>query len=132
MVSDSISLGPLRFTSSSFWHLSPAVPGFEPPFGGAASGRTPIVKQQHKHQPKRTFLVTINACTPLFRSIVYILASIWESVVDALITNFHLPRSSLLMLVSAFAGKEQMMNAYQQAKNARYRFFSFGDAMLIL
>ena len=53
-------------------------------------------------------------------------------VVDALITNFHLPRSSLLMLVSAFAGREQIMRAYTQAREANYRFFSFGDAMLIL
>jgi S-adenosylmethionine:tRNA ribosyltransferase-isomerase len=53
-------------------------------------------------------------------------------VVDALITNFHLPRSSLLMLVSAFAGRERIMAAYTQAREANYRFFSFGDAMLIL
>jgi S-adenosylmethionine:tRNA ribosyltransferase-isomerase len=53
-------------------------------------------------------------------------------VVDALITNFHLPRSSLLMLVSAFAGRERMLDAYNQAREANYRFFSFGDAMLIL
>ena len=53
-------------------------------------------------------------------------------VVDALITNFHLPRSSLLMLVSAFAGRDRIMDSYQQAKEAGYRFFSFGDAMLIL
>jgi S-adenosylmethionine:tRNA ribosyltransferase-isomerase len=53
-------------------------------------------------------------------------------VVDALITNFHLPRSSLLMLVSAFAGREPVMHAYAQAKAANYRFFSFGDAMLVL
>lgn len=52
-------------------------------------------------------------------------------VVDALITNFHLPKSSLLMLVSAFAGREKIMAAYQTAINERYRFFSFGDAMLI-
>lgn len=52
--------------------------------------------------------------------------------VDALITNFHLPRSSLLMLVSAFAGQERMMHAYQTAIDETYRFFSFGDAMLIL
>ncbi len=54
------------------------------------------------------------------------------SVVDHLITNFHLPKSTLLMLVSAFAGKELIMEAYRQAVNERYRFFSFGDAMLIL
>jgi S-adenosylmethionine:tRNA ribosyltransferase-isomerase len=51
--------------------------------------------------------------------------------VDALITNFHLPESSLLMLVSAFAGKENIFNAYQQAISQKYRFFSFGDAMFI-
>ena len=53
-------------------------------------------------------------------------------VVDGLITNFHLPRSSLLMLVSAFAGRELIRRAYQIAVGERYRFFSFGDAMLIL
>lgn len=52
--------------------------------------------------------------------------------VDALVTNFHLPRSSLLMLVSAFAGRELVMRAYREAVEERYRFFSFGDAMLIL
>jgi S-adenosylmethionine:tRNA ribosyltransferase-isomerase len=51
---------------------------------------------------------------------------------DALITNFHLPRSTLLMLVSAFAGKELIDRAYAEAVRERYRFFSFGDAMLIL
>jgi S-adenosylmethionine:tRNA ribosyltransferase-isomerase len=51
--------------------------------------------------------------------------------VDCLITNFHLPESSLLMLVSAFAGKENIFSAYQQAINQKYRFFSFGDAMFI-
>ena len=52
-------------------------------------------------------------------------------MMDALITNFHLPESTLLMLVSAFAGKEQVMAAYEEAVRERYRFFSFGDAMLI-
>ncbi len=51
--------------------------------------------------------------------------------VDALITNFHLPESTLLMLVSALAGKEKIMDAYQEAVEREYRFFSFGDAMLI-
>lgn len=51
--------------------------------------------------------------------------------VDALITNFHLPESTLIMLVSAFAGKENIMNAYKIAVEERYRFFSFGDAMFI-
>jgi S-adenosylmethionine:tRNA ribosyltransferase-isomerase len=53
-------------------------------------------------------------------------------VVDRLITNFHLPQSTLLMLVSAFAGRDLVMAAYQEAVRERYRFFSYGDAMLIL
>ncbi len=52
--------------------------------------------------------------------------------VDALLTNFHLPESTLLMLVSAFAGRERMFAAYAHAIRARYRFFSYGDAMLLL
>lgn len=52
-------------------------------------------------------------------------------VVDALITNFHLPESTLLMLVSAFAGRERVLAAYRHAVEARYRFFSYGDAMLM-
>ena len=52
-------------------------------------------------------------------------------VMDALITNFHLPESTLVMLVSAFAGKDHIMAAYEEAVKERYRFFSFGDAMYI-
>lgn len=52
-------------------------------------------------------------------------------MIDALITNFHLPESTLLMLVSALAGKEHIIKAYEEAVKERYRFFSFGDAMLI-
>ena len=52
-------------------------------------------------------------------------------MIDALITNFHLPESTLLMLVSALAGKEKIMHAYEEAVKERYRFFSFGDAMII-
>jgi S-adenosylmethionine:tRNA ribosyltransferase-isomerase len=51
--------------------------------------------------------------------------------IDALVTNFHLPGSTLVMLVSALAGKEHILTAYQEAVNQRYRFFSFGDAMFI-
>ena len=51
--------------------------------------------------------------------------------IDALITNFHLPKSTLVMLVSAFAGKEKIMNAYNEAVKNKYRFFSFGDSMFI-
>ena len=53
-------------------------------------------------------------------------------VTDAMVTNFHLPRSTLLMLVSAFAGRDFILEAYSQAKDHGYRFYSFGDAMLIL
>jgi S-adenosylmethionine:tRNA ribosyltransferase-isomerase len=53
-------------------------------------------------------------------------------VVGGLLTNFHLPRSSLLMLVSAFAGRERVLMAYREAIAARYRFYSYGDAMLIV
>lgn len=52
-------------------------------------------------------------------------------ILNGLITNFHLPQSTLLMLVSALAGKEYMMKAYEEAVKERYRFFSFGDAMFI-
>jgi S-adenosylmethionine:tRNA ribosyltransferase-isomerase len=51
--------------------------------------------------------------------------------VDKLITNFHLPESTLIMLVSALAGREKVLNAYAEAVKERYRFFSFGDAMFI-
>lgn len=53
-------------------------------------------------------------------------------VIDGLITNFHLPQSTLIMLVSAFAGQEHVLDAYREAVRERYRFFSFGDAMLVL
>ena len=54
------------------------------------------------------------------------------NVVDALVTNFHLPKSTLLMLVSAFAGRDLIQKAYQEALQQNYRFYSYGDAMLIL
>ena len=53
-------------------------------------------------------------------------------VADALLTNFHLPRSSLLILVSAFAGRDFALRAYRHAVMERYRFYSYGDCMLIL
>ena len=62
----------------------------------------------------------------------FILPGYHYRVVDSMVTNFHLPRSTLIMLVSAFAGRESILNAYEQAKRASYRFYSFGDAMLIL
>jgi len=53
-------------------------------------------------------------------------------VIDAMITNFHLPQSTLLMLVSAFAGRDKILTAYREAITAEYRFFSYGDAMMIV
>jgi S-adenosylmethionine:tRNA ribosyltransferase-isomerase len=53
-------------------------------------------------------------------------------VIDGLMTNFHLPRSSLLMLVAAFAGRDRVLNAYREAVHRRYRFYSYGDAMLVV
>jgi S-adenosylmethionine:tRNA ribosyltransferase-isomerase len=61
----------------------------------------------------------------------YILPGYRFRVVDALITNFHLPKSTLIMLVSAFAGREQVLHAYELAKREHFRFYSFGDAMFI-
>jgi len=52
--------------------------------------------------------------------------------VDRLLTNFHLPRSTLLLLVSAFAGRDLIMKAYEEAVKEKYRFYSYGDCMLIL
>ena len=61
----------------------------------------------------------------------YLLPGSEFHVVDALITNFHVPRSTLVMLVSAFSSRENVMAAYRHAIDERYRFFSFGDAMFI-
>jgi S-adenosylmethionine:tRNA ribosyltransferase-isomerase len=63
---------------------------------------------------------------------IFIIPGYRFKVVDALITNFHLPKSTLLMLVSAFADRELMLQAYNQAISEKYRFFSYGDCMLIL
>jgi S-adenosylmethionine:tRNA ribosyltransferase-isomerase len=62
----------------------------------------------------------------------YLMPGVQFGLVDALITNFHLPRTTLLLLVAAFAGYDLMMRAYAEAIEERYRFYSFGDAMLIL
>jgi S-adenosylmethionine:tRNA ribosyltransferase-isomerase len=61
----------------------------------------------------------------------FILPGYQFRVVDAMLTNFHLPKSTLLMLVSAFAGRDRVLAAYAQAIERRYRFYSFGDCMLI-
>ena len=62
---------------------------------------------------------------------IFIYPSYEFKIIDALITNFHLPESTLLMLVSALAGKEHILKAYEEAVKERYRFFSFGDAMMV-
>jgi S-adenosylmethionine:tRNA ribosyltransferase-isomerase len=62
----------------------------------------------------------------------FILPGFHFKITDAIITNFHLPRSTLLMLVSAFAGRENILAAYQAAIEREFRFYSFGDAMLII
>ena len=66
------------------------------------------------------------------RTDLFILPGFRFALVDAMITNFHLPKSTLLMLVSAFAGREAVLRTYEAAKQEGYRFYSFGDAMLIL
>ena len=72
----------------------------------------------------------LEACSGL--ASLFILPGHRFRLVDAMITNFHLPRSTLLMLVSAFAGRKLMLEAYREAIRLRYRFYSFGDAMLLL
>ena len=74
-----------------------------------------------------SLITSLSAPTSLF-----ILPGYQFKVVDAMITNFHLPKSTLLMLVSAFAGREKILETYNLAINEDYRFYSFGDAMLIL
>ncbi|HKJ40050.1 MAG TPA: S-adenosylmethionine:tRNA ribosyltransferase-isomerase, partial [Anaerolineales bacterium] len=61
----------------------------------------------------------------------FILPGYQFKVVDVMITNFHLPKSTLLMLVSAFAGREKILETYETAVQDGYHFYSFGDAMLI-
>jgi S-adenosylmethionine:tRNA ribosyltransferase-isomerase len=63
---------------------------------------------------------------------VYILPGYNFQAVDGMVTNFHLPRSTLLMMVSAFASREMILQAYETAIQSGYRFYSFGDAMLML
>ena len=62
---------------------------------------------------------------------IYIYPGYRFEVMDGLVTNFHLPESTLIMLVSAFAGREHILAAYNEAVREKYRFFSFGDAMFL-
>ncbi len=92
---------------------------------GTTSVRTLETAAQMCKEPGR--VEPISGPTRLF-----ILPGFQFKVVDAMITNFHLPQSSLIMLVSAFAGRERILDAYEKAIERGYRFYSFGDAMLIL
>jgi S-adenosylmethionine:tRNA ribosyltransferase-isomerase len=92
---------------------------------GTTSVRTLETAAQICKEPGR--VEPISGPTRLF-----ILPGFQFKVVDAMITNFHLPRSSLIMLVSAFAGREKILDAYDKAIERGYHFYSFGDAMLIL
>ncbi len=94
---------------------------------GTTSVRTLESAARHSQVTDRTSpILTYRGNTNL-----YILPGYRFQAVDAMITNFHLPRSTLLMLVSAFAGRETILHAYQVAIREGYRFYSFGDAMLI-
>lgn len=73
-----------------------------------------------------------NLCGSSGKTKLMILPPYKFKVIDGLITNFHLPKSTLLMLVSAFVGRELLLTAYKEAINEKYRFFSYGDAMIIL
>ena len=78
-------------------------------------------------------MLSVMAAHLLFFYLLFI-KNVWcfhELLIDGLITNFHLPESTLVMLVSALAGKEHIMAAYEEAVREKYRFFSFGDAMMI-
>jgi len=93
--------------------------------GGVGRSLTPLSAQESADSSAS--LAPFSAWTNLF-----IYPGYHFRAVDALITNFHLPRSTLLMLVSAFVGREPVMRAYREAIRQGYRFYSFGDAMLIL
>ncbi|MBE0417407.1 MAG: tRNA preQ1(34) S-adenosylmethionine ribosyltransferase-isomerase QueA [Coriobacteriia bacterium] len=92
-----------------------------------AVGTTAVRALESAFDPERDELVAREGRTDL-----YILPGHRFEVVDAMVTNFHIPRSTLLMLVSAFAGRNLVMRAYRSATEERYRMLSFGDAMLIV
>jgi S-adenosylmethionine:tRNA ribosyltransferase-isomerase len=91
-----------------------------------AVGTTTVRALESAYHPEEGGVVGVQGSTGLF-----ILPGYHFEVVDALVTNFHVPRSTLLMMVSAFAGRESVLGAYREAAEHGYRFLSFGDAMLI-
>lgn len=92
----------------------------------AAVGTTCVRSLEYASDPGG-YVRAGNGCCDLFIYPGYLFKA-----VDALITNFHLPRSTLLMLVSAFGGRDNVLNAYREAIDRQYRFYSYGDAMLII
>ena len=85
----------------------------------------------------RTLETIASACSGNFKEMsgwtdIFIYPGYEFKAIDGMITNFHLPKSTLIMLVSALAGRENVLHAYETAVDERYRFFSFGDAMLII
>ena len=94
---------------------------------GTTSVRTLESAARHSYLGRFPQIVPYSGPTDLF-----ILPGFRFALVDAMITNFHLPKSTLLMLVSAFAGRDEILRTYETAKRQGYRFYSFGDAMLIL
>ncbi len=92
---------------------------------GTTSVRT--LESAGRNSDSKSFVSTFIGSTDI-----YILPGYRFKVVDAMVTNFHLPKSTLIMLVSAFAGREKILSAYETAIKEGYRFYSFGDAMLIL
>lgn len=100
----------------------------------AAGGRVVAVGTTSVRSLESAWDEQAGAITPRDREAtsLYILPGYEYKVVDGLITNFHVPRSTLMMLVSAFSTRENIMAAYQHAIQERYRFFSFGDAMFII
>ncbi len=99
----------------------------------AAGGRIIAVGTTSVRTLESAAIQTVNSIVQPFigDTNLFILPGYQFRLVDAMITNFHLPKSTLLMLVSAYAGREKILSAYQTAIDLNYRFFSFGDAMLI-
>ena len=107
--------------------ISPSAAGRINSAGRIAAVGTTVVRVLESAERNDGNLVAQEGSTDIF-----IYPPYQFQAVDVLLTNFHLPRSTLLMLVSAFAGREFLLRAYQEAIRERYRFYSYGDCMLIL
>jgi S-adenosylmethionine:tRNA ribosyltransferase-isomerase len=90
-----------------------------------AVGTTVVRVLEYLHKTTGSVIATKGDCD------LFIYPGFSFGIVDAMVTNFHLPRSTLLMLVSAFCGREKLLDAYRAAIAEEYRFYSYGDAMLI-